>query len=246
MVLVPNVLSQSSYILALSTLPLGAANTGSVAANGALTLGTALALTYPAIYLFFPAGAVYSGSLAGFYFCIMSSTTLGTIFNNTYTTGIPTIPPLPTPIVATGPGAYTGVTTNPLTGLSLTIPPNVLGQYGGLFLTVNWSMLNNGNNKNLNIQLGGVNLYNSNVTANSSVTSGQFYTARGNTTLLAGPAVGSTGFGAANSGPNTAAMNSTVSQTLTISASAPTATDYCILESALVQLFTSTLVVNSQ
>lgn len=95
-----------------ANLPVGIPSSGSIGDNGALTGLTAFATTYPNIYLFFPAGAIAAGSAAGFYFCQMSSTSAGTIFNNPLASGTtPAIPATPTPFVTTGPGAYTQSTT---------------------------------------------------------------------------------------------------------------------------------------
>lgn len=105
-------------------LPTGTAPTGSIGDNGALTLGTALASTVPNCYLYFPSGAIVSGSAAGHYYVVMSSTTVGVIYNNLYTSGDPTVPASPTPFVTSGPGAYTGVLTE-ITQRIYTIPAGI-------------------------------------------------------------------------------------------------------------------------
>lgn len=97
------------YILAQCNVPIGIAPTGTMAANGAITLGTALNTTYSGgLWLYLPAGAAYAGSLAGFYWTVMSSTTLGTVYNNTYTPGTDPvdIPASPTAISAWAGGFY--------------------------------------------------------------------------------------------------------------------------------------------
>lgn len=78
--------------------PRGIAPSGSVAADGSITLGTALNAAYNGLYLYFPAGLV-SGAPAGFYWVVMSSTTAGVVYSA----------PGGAPIVGTG--AYTGVTS---------------------------------------------------------------------------------------------------------------------------------------
>ncbi len=88
-------------------VPVYVPSSGSIANNGALTLTTALPLIYPNVYLYFPANAIAAGSAAGKYYCQMSSTTVGVIFNNTYVSGTPVVPTSPTAFVTTGPGAYT-------------------------------------------------------------------------------------------------------------------------------------------
>ncbi len=108
--------------------------TGTVAANGAITLGTALLVTESGgLWGYLPAGAAFAGSAAGFYWIVMSSTTVGTIYNNTYTPGVDDghVPATPVPIVAAGPGAYTGVTTE-VTAVSATLPGGSMGPNGSV------------------------------------------------------------------------------------------------------------------
>lgn len=105
---------------------------GSVGSNGALTLTTAHEIVYPIVWLYFPTGAVYAGSVAGFYFVVMSSTSVGVIYNNIYIPGtnLPmNIPSAPTPIVAAGPGGYTQSTAE-ITLHSWVIPGGLLGKNG--------------------------------------------------------------------------------------------------------------------
>src|SRR5579859_1785192 len=103
-------------------IPFIVANTGTMGNNGALTLGTALPSTYANAYVYLPANAISAGSAAGWYFCQFSSTTVGTVFNNTYSSGTPQIPAALVSFATTGPGAYTGVTTQ-ITGPNFTIDP---------------------------------------------------------------------------------------------------------------------------
>ena len=121
------------FVLSQVGVPRGIAPTGTMAANGAVTLGTAFSLTYTNIWLYFPTNAVYAGSAEGFYYTEMSSTTAGTVYNDTYTPGSTSydIPASPTSIVAAGPGAYTGVTSE-VTALSVNISGGAMGKYGQL------------------------------------------------------------------------------------------------------------------
>ena len=121
-------------ILALCGLPIGTPSSGTIGDNGALSAITAFTTTYSdGVYLYFPAGKIFAGSLADHYYCVMSNTTTGTIYNNTYTSGIPAIPASLTPFVTTGPGAYTQALTE-ITTLSFPdiIPAGFMGINGGL------------------------------------------------------------------------------------------------------------------
>ena len=135
-------------------------SSGSVATNGALTLTTALPTAYTwGCYMYLPAGAAYAGSAAGLYFVVMSSTTLGTIYDNRLAAGdSPTVPTTLVPIVAAGPGAYTQ-TTSPVDLTTITIPANTLGANGWMLCAPTWAFPNNANNKVISLVLGSTNIY---------------------------------------------------------------------------------------
>lgn len=107
-------------ILNQGGIPFISAPTGTITAPGAITLGTALPAIYPDGYCFLPANAVATVASAGWYYCTFSSTTVGTVFLNTYTSGAATIPSSPT-AVTDGKGAYTGDTGEEF-GLTLNVP----------------------------------------------------------------------------------------------------------------------------
>lgn len=119
------------YVLGRSGIPFVIAPTGSMANNGALTLGTALNLTYTGgLYLHLPASAIVAGSAAGWYWTVMSTTTAGTVFNSTYTTGAPSIGTT-TAFATTGPGAFTGEVSE-ITAQQITVPAKSMGPNGWL------------------------------------------------------------------------------------------------------------------
>ena len=112
---------------------MGVPSSGTIGDNGALSAITALpAIFSGGCYLRFPANAIAAGSAAGMYYCVMSSTTAGTIYNNVYTSGNPSIPASPTPFVTTGPGAYTQSTASQITVLNPTMPGGLLGANGSI------------------------------------------------------------------------------------------------------------------
>lgn len=137
-------------------LPMLLPSSGSVAANGALTLTTNVSLSGGYIwgcYMYFPAGACYSGSAAGMYYVVMSSINAGTIYDNVYTSGTPEIPASPTPIVAAGPGAYTQ-TTGQVTLARVSIPANSMGRNGLLMCDPGFLFPSNANNKTVSLYFG--------------------------------------------------------------------------------------------
>lgn len=112
-------------------LPVIVPSSGSMANNGAITLTTALPATFTACYLVLPASAISAGSSAGVYYTVMSSSTVGQVFNNVLASGKPTIPASPTAFVTTGPGAYSQ-STSAVNMLTLSIPGNSMGTQGSL------------------------------------------------------------------------------------------------------------------
>jgi hypothetical protein len=125
--------------------PVFIAPSGTMGNNGAITLGTALDRTYSeGIWLYLPAGAVAAGepAAAAFRWCVMSSTTAGTVYNDTsYTgSGVPS-DGTTTAYVTTGPGAFTGVTAATVS-LTVTVPANTLGATGAIF--ADWGVNHNG------------------------------------------------------------------------------------------------------
>lgn len=160
-------------VLSQSGVPIGIPGSGTVGANGALTLTTGLPLTYSAgggIYLYFPAGACYSASAAGFYYCVMTSSTAGTIYNNIYSPGtnFPIVPSLPTTYVAAGPGAYTG-STAAITAVQATVPGGILGANGRLAFGYLGTNVNSAGNKTYTIYVGGNLMHTINATTTVSM-----------------------------------------------------------------------------
>jgi len=137
-----------------SHLPFVIVSSGTMGNNGALTGITAVPAIYASAYCYLPANAIVAGSAAGFYFCQFSSTTAATIFNNTYTSGTPTIP-TPTPFVTVGPGAYTQSTGTYLTAYSLTIGANTIGVNGTVRASGLVSSNNTANGKAIRLVFGG-------------------------------------------------------------------------------------------
>lgn len=145
----------SPIILTQTGIKRGIPSSGSIGNNGALSGLTAMPVTYSGgIYLYFPANAIVAGSAAGFYWTVMSSTTAGTIYNNTWSSGVPTAPASPTAFATTGPGAYTQ-STSEITISSITLPGGMMGANGVLRTIPTYSMANTANNKTFRQKLGG-------------------------------------------------------------------------------------------
>lgn len=139
-----------------SSIPMVLPSSGSVGTNGALTLTTGLIHTYANAYMYFPSGAVFSGSAAGMYFVKMVGGSNGTIYNNVYSGGKPSIPAVPTPIVAAGPGAYTQTTGVDVTLISSVLSGGKLGPSGTFSCYPMVSINNSANAKTFKLFIDGV------------------------------------------------------------------------------------------
>jgi hypothetical protein len=134
-------------------------SSGSIGNNGALTLTTALPAIFTSAYMYFPANAISAGSAAGLYYVVMSSTTVGTIYNNTLTSGEPTIPSIPTAFATTGPGAYTQTTAADITLASFTLYGWSIGARGVMMINQQATHPANANTKTPKIKIGGVSVF---------------------------------------------------------------------------------------
>jgi hypothetical protein len=220
--------------LGQSHIPFVLVSSGSMGNNGALTGLTAVATTYPNAYVWMPAGAIASGSLAGWYYAVFSSATAATVYNNTYTSGTPAIPGTPTPFATTGPGAYTQTTGSNIAAYTLAIAGNTIGVNGTVYIIGSHTNNNTAGAKtfsanyssySMGSQIGGANIgqgfiggFSNRGVANAqvSLTSGSLTT----TTIV----------------PNFGAIDSTSAQNLVMNLQLATATDTMTLENIVVQL----------
>lgn len=227
------------------SFPSGKAPSGTVGANGALTLGTALPFIYgptapqpvAGIWLAFPVGACFAGSPAGSYWVVMISTTLGTIFNNPLVIPGPLTPPVaPVGIVDAGPGAYAGVTTE-ITLAGCTIPANGMGALGALRSWGHHSIVASTNAKTFRVRLNGISL----VQPGTAVASQVAFNVDG-VIQNCGRTDSQVGLGDGAAGAGGSAVNlrssidTTAAQPLTMSVTSVTATEYAILEAGFVEL----------
>jgi hypothetical protein len=98
-------------------------------------------------YSYFPAGAISSGSVAGWYWTNWSAATVGQAYNNIYSSGQPAIVASPTAFSTTGPGAFTATSSTYLNSVTYSLPGNSMGKYGYINYYFAQSIPSNGNNK---------------------------------------------------------------------------------------------------
>lgn len=209
-----------------SGIPIIIPSSGSFAANGALSGLTALGIAYPNCYMFFPAGAIYAGSAAGFYFAQMLSTTTANVFNNLYVSGQPTVPVSPQPFVCAGPGAY-AQTTGAIPALSVAVPGNSMGVNGRLRFSFTFTNNNSAGNKTPVCAFGGTTFFTTVITTNLNCTISRniFNSGVANVQVTDG-AVGAVGPANAAAAPLTLAVDTTISQNVTVSLNLAVATDW--------------------
>lgn len=160
----------SSVSLLSAGIPTIIPSSGSIGDNGALSGIVAMPATFPSCFMYFPASAIVAGSAAGLYYVVMSSTTAGTIYNDTYTSGVPTAPTSPTAFVTTGPGAYTQTVGSDITLISFTVPGGAIGVGSQLNVTAMVNYPSNAGAKVFSSKYGG-----SNIRAVSSTTAQSYF-----------------------------------------------------------------------
>jgi|HubBroStandDraft_2_1064218.scaffolds.fasta_scaffold180231_1 hypothetical protein len=217
-----------------TNVPMLIAATGSIGNNGALTLTTALPTGFMngPTYQWFPAGAIVSASLAGWYYTLMSSTTVGVIYNNTYTSGLPVIPSAAAlvPFVTTGPGAYTGSTSAEI-ALSFPLPGNMMGPNGVLEIGFVAGFNPSTNNKTVTVKAGASTIF-SLVEATTGVKSYQGLVQWGNQGQTGAQVYGVNGQpGTSTSAQVYTAIDTTSLQTITVNLTAAVATDWISIDS---------------
>lgn len=215
-----------------TAIPFIVAPTGTMANNGAVTLGTALATTYSqGCYLYLPASAIVAGSTAGFYYTVMSSTTVGTVYNNAYNSafisGQPYIPASPVAFATTGPGAFTGVITA-ITGPSWTLPAGIMGPNGMLEVTAMFGNNNSAGTKTFTALLGSGTIYTQANTTNIAALGLPVVQNQGQAAAQVVNQAGT--FGASATGNSYLTQNTATALTMSVTLQHGTATDYAVLD----------------
>lgn len=142
-----------------SALPFVMPSSGTINnTSGSVTATTTFDYTIGPSYTYFPVGALFASSPAGWYYTNWSvgDNKTGTVYANTYANGNAQIPANPTPLTAVA-GAYTQVTGFDVIGPSFIVPGNVLGPNGSIEWHRAVNNNNSANNKVYNTYLGASN-----------------------------------------------------------------------------------------
>ncbi len=203
----------SITVIGQSNLPMVYLASAAVGNNGALTLTTALATAYANAYCYLPAAAIVGGSAAGWYYCTFSTTSAGTIFNNVYTNGTPTIPISPTPFVTTGPGAFVQTTASDIQAYQLTITANTLGARDSIEVRAEVTQTDTTSNT-FRLKFGSTTWRTLTLTNVSYYDLSCFINRESQAINMPCPAVSSGGFGASSQFPTPSAINFATSNNL--------------------------------
>lgn len=214
-------------------VPLIYVSSGTMGNNGALSAITALPKIYSGgAYMYFPINMICTvgsgGNAAGWYWVVMSSTTAGTVYNSTYTSGIPTAG-TNTAFSCTGPGTMTQTTGAEITAFQYTIPGGsaTIGGWWRYRTTFYWN--GNANNKIFRLKYGGSNFQSSTVTSNVGVT--ETITLRKSGAATQDCPASTLGDGSSAGGSTFLGITDSSNQTFAISVQEATATDYFIISS---------------
>ena len=201
---------------------------GTMGNNGALTLGTALNTTYPNAYCYFPADVIAVGVAAGWYYTVFSSTTVGTVYNNRYTTGTASVPTSTTAFSTTGVGAYTQTVATDAVGPTTTVLAGAIGKNGCVEHKYLFLSNNTAGSKTCKATLGIANVFSSALSSSTIVSDG--WSRSDNCGVYQRQVVrSSVAFGNGTTAPQFNAVDTSVDQTVGFALQIATATDYLIL-----------------
>lgn len=148
-------ISQVPVVLFKTAIPIISPPNGTMGNNGALVLGTGMSAAYEHAYMVLKFGDIHASSPAGVYYCVFSSTTACTVYNNTlnFTNGVIVPPASPVPFVCTGSGAGKPATNTSGDNYHLqnlvTIPGGVIGANGEMRVKVAFNYGGTGNSGTL-------------------------------------------------------------------------------------------------
>lgn len=228
------------HILAQSAVPVILAPNGTVATNGTITLGTALPTIYSGgAWVRLPAGAVVGG-LAGLYWTVFSSTTVGavkTLFVDPATAFTPYVPTVAL-VAATGSNAaYTQTTAADITLANVTVPGGVMGLSGGLRRETVHSWNNSAGLKSATEKFSAETV--GAISGTTTVSGHSFATTRnrGLSNLQVSPMASA--IGASSSAAHFTTVNTDINQSLIFTGQLAVATDFLVLEYITVEVHPS-------
>jgi len=222
-----------------SGIPVGIAPNGTIATNGTVTLGTALPVIYPNIWLRFPASAVVSGA-AGLYYATCSSTTVcavTTTFVDPSTAAFTPYIPASTSAATGSNSTYAQTTGSQITLLNMIIPAGALGNNGSFRKTTLFAATNNANAKVVAFQFGATQVTGSQITSAATFRAQWEAHNAGVATKQLYPPGLNVPFGPATTAAAIASNDTGVAVTVLTQCQLATATDYCLVLTDMNEVF---------
>lgn len=228
------VLASARRIVGQTGIPCIVVPNGTVATNGTITAGTALALTYTKAWIYLPAGAV-SGGLAGWYYCVFSSTTVGQVYTAYQAAPMlrPYVPDTLTAAVGSN-SSYTQSTGADIVLGSVEIPANTIGAQGAVDVHFFTSFYSSANDKITKLKFGGSDVVTNTATTTAGLTARKRIQNRA-TGVQAIQAAFETGAGVATTA-SLLAIDTTADVVVAVTGQLETATEYIVLESFCVEV----------
>lgn len=229
----PNVTEPVRRVLGQQGIPCILPGDGTVATNGTITVGVALALTYAQAWVYLPAGAVVGG-LAGWYYTVFASTTVGQVYT-AYQAAMdrPYIPGTLTAAVGSN-TAYTQPLGADIVLGTITVPANLLGANGAIDVHAFTSFLTSANDKITKLKFGGSTVVTNTATTTTGISFRKRVQNRGTGKQVI-HAVFETGAGVATTASQLA-IDTTADVDVVITGQLETAAEYMVLESLSVEV----------
>lgn len=196
---------------------------------GTVTVTTAFDYAIGPSYSFFPHDGLYAASPAGWYYTNWTSTTVGTVYADTYYNGTPTIPTSPTPLTTVA-GSYTQATGFDVIGPVVVVPGGIMGVNGYIEYNHVFNNNNSAGTKTYNTYLAGFVMQGGSQTTNPK--SGTTGTVKNRGATNSQICANSNNGDATSAGSHTrSAIETNQNQIFGHSVQIATATDYAIIES---------------
>jgi hypothetical protein len=228
---------QVPQILAQSAVPVGIAQSGTVATNGTITFAAALPTAYAGIWLYFPATAMADG-LAGFRWCtsVAASTTNFQVTTAYFAAmGIPAIPTGYSNGVGSN-SAYTGSVAE-IALANVTVPGGMMGPTGRIRIRRKCSANNTAGAKIPSVKFGGTQFFSAGLANYLSYTHDiEIFNAGVTNVQIGSPTNMGTDWNTFLQPYIRGAIDTSIAQTIAISYQLATATDYAISEAFSIEV----------
>ncbi len=196
---------------------------------------TALQKAYPCAYIRLPANAITGSNAAGWYYVAMATTSTGTVYNNTYSSGVPQCLSSPTSFSGTTGQAFTTTTGSNVAAFNVSIPGYTFGQNDGAQVRLQETHPNNTNNKAISASIGSFSFYSQTNTTTTNWSGVPGFQAQGATNVQAAIGKTTTTWGSTATAETWGAVDLSQAQTLTVYMNLTTNTDYMVLELARIE-----------